>query len=108
MVMTGNQASDRLQLRRKNDALGRRCEPDRPQTYPFLLSVGCLDAARAISSAGPITGKSLVIIAISALRASALAIFSVKWFKLKVVRDAKSFQQFSEIRKNHPAVSGRG
>jgi hypothetical protein len=35
------------------------------------------------------TDKSLVIRAISALRASARAIFSVKWFKLEVVRDAK-------------------
>jgi hypothetical protein len=36
-----------------------------------------------------VVGKSLVIIEISALRASALAIFSAKWFKLEVLRDAK-------------------
>jgi len=39
--------------------------------------------------AGLKTDKSLVIIAISALRASALAIFSVNWFKLGVLRDTK-------------------
>jgi hypothetical protein len=31
--------------------------------------------------------------AISALRASALAIFSVKWFKLEVVRDANKIKE---------------
>jgi hypothetical protein len=30
--------------------------------------------------------------AISAVRASALAIFSVKWFKLEVVRDANNIK----------------
>lgn len=50
----------------------------------------CLVAAPRVSpGAGLVAGKSLVIIAISALRASALAIIPVKWFKLGVVRDAK-------------------
>jgi hypothetical protein len=38
--------------------------------------------------AGLKADKSLAIIAISALSASALAIFSANWFKLWLVRDA--------------------
>jgi hypothetical protein len=52
--------------------------------------VGCLVLHIGESWAGLVAGKPLLMMAISALRASALAIFSVKWFKLGVVRDAKS------------------
>jgi hypothetical protein len=41
----------------------------------------------------------LVIIAISAFRASALAIFSAKWFKVEVLRDANKIKDLAKIHK---------
>jgi hypothetical protein len=72
-------------------------KPDDTEPYSFLLRLGCLGSPWAIPSAGLVAGKSLVIIEISALRASALAIFSVKWFKIEVRQQNKRLTPIPNI-----------